>query len=603
MLKLRRSKPSDDAPDVPKRPMQWRRMIRYLGPYKWRLMLAIGATLIGAVLSLIFPEVIQRVVDSVLEDNNEDLLNQVTIFLVFVFFLRGVTSFIERYNLIWVGEKVVVDLRTELYNHLQKMSLKFFSERRVGELVSRASSDVTVMQSMLVNNVNTFLQQTFIMVGALIVMFVLNWRLSLFILALIPILLGFGFGVGFYLRKISALRQDALANALVVTEEAFSGIREVKTFVREPYERERHDSAINEAFQASIKLALLRSAFGATVAFLGLASLAAILWFGGREVLDGRLSGGELIQFLFYGVTIAASFAALVSLYTQFAEAVGATKRVFEILDTDPDIQDQADAQPIETAKGHIEFNNVTFSYDGKQDVLKDINLDIPAGSIVALVGPSGAGKSTMFNLIPRFYDPTEGTVRMDGMDARELTTDSLREQIAIVPQETMLFGGTIYENIRYGRLDASREEIETAAQAANAHEFISELPDGYDTVVGERGVRLSGGQRQRVAIARAILKNPRILLLDEATSSLDNESEHLVQEALGRLMQNRTTVIIAHRLSTVRVADQIAVLDKGELVEAGTHDELLAQAGLYAHLYELQFREDEPFLTEATGD
>jgi len=602
MLKLRRSQPGKDAPDVPKRPMQWRRMIGYLGPYKWRLLLAISATLAGAALSLIFPEVIQRVVDSVLNDQNEDLLNQVTIFLVFVFFLRGVTSFVERYNLIWVGEKVVVDLRTELYNHLQKMSLKFFSERRVGELVSRASSDVSVMQSMLVNNVNTLLQQSFIMIGALVVMFVLNWRLSLFILALIPILLVFGFGVGFYLRKISALRQDALANALVVTEEALSGIREVKTFVREPYERGRHDGAINEAFQASIRLALLRSLFGATVAFLGLASLAAILWFGGREVLDGRLSGGELIQFLFYGVTIAAAFAALVSLYTQFAEAVGATKRVFEILDTDPDIQDSLGAVAIDHAEGRIAFKDVTFTYDEKQDVLKNINLDIPAGSIVALVGPSGAGKSTMFNLIPRFYDPSSGTVEIDGLDARKLTTTSLREQIAIVPQETMLFGGTIYENIRYGRLDATREEIEVAAQAANAHDFITELPDGYDTIVGERGVRLSGGQRQRVAIARAILKNPRILLLDEATSSLDNESEHLVQEALGRLMQGRTTVIIAHRLSTVRIADQIAVLEKGELIEAGTHDELLAADGLYAHLYELQFREDEPFLTEA-GD
>jgi subfamily B ATP-binding cassette protein MsbA len=329
------------------------------------------------------------------------------------------------------------------------------------------------------------------------------------------------------------------------------------------------------------------------VAFLGFGALAVILWFGGREVIDGRLTGGQLIGFLIYGITVAGALGSLVNLYTSVQEALGATKRVFQILDTKPDVNDVPGAKDLGRAEGRITFDNVSFSYDQRQEVLHHINLDIASGEIVALVGPSGAGKSTIFNLIPRFYDPMEGSVRVDGTDAKTVTQASLRQQIGIVPQETLLFGGTIRENIRYGRLEATTTEIEDAAKAANAHDFIMDLPDKYETTVGERGIRLSGGQRQRVAIARAILKDPRILLLDEATSSLDNESEHLVQDALVKLMQKRTTVIIAHRLSTIKVAHRIAVLDRGAIVELGTHDELMALNGLYAKLYSMQFRED----------
>ena len=593
MIQFRRNGSGRDR-SFSARSLQWGRMLKFLRPYKLRLSLAFIATVAGAALSLVFPEVIQRVVDSVLEQGNGHLLNQVTLFLIFVFLLRAFASGIERYFLNWVGERVVVDVRTALFHHLLNMSLRFYSEHRVGELASRLSSDVTVMRSLLVNNVNTLIQQSLVALGAVGVMLFLNWRLTLFIVGLIPLLVIAGFVTGIYLRRYSVRRQDELANALIVTEEVFQGIRETKGFVRERFESERHDSAIWRSFDATLMLIKLRALFGPAVIFLGLASLAAILWFGGQEVLAGRLSGGELIQFLFYGVTVAASFGALVNLYTQFEEAIGATRRIFDLLDTGADIVDAPGAISLQTVEGRITFDDVYFAYEPENVVLSGINLDIAPGEIVALVGPSGAGKSTMFNLIPRFYDPDAGAVCVDGIDVRMISADSLRHQIGIVSQETLLFGGTIRENIRYGRLTATDEEIFAAATAANAHTFISELPAGYETIVGERGMKLSGGQRQRVAIARAILKDPCILLLDEATSSLDNESEYLVQEALARLLKDRTTVIIAHRLSTVRIADRIAVLNHGSIVQSGTHDQLMAEGGLYKNLYEMQFRDQE---------
>jgi subfamily B ATP-binding cassette protein MsbA len=339
-----------------------------------------------------------------------------------------------------------------------------------------------------------------------------------------------------------------------------------------------------------MRLNVIRSAFGPLITFLAFSSLAAILWFGGREVLSGRLSAGALIAFLVYGINIAASVGAYSSLYTQLQEAAGAARRVFELLDEEAEIADPAGAHALPPMRGEIKFENVSFAYPGAEHVLHNINLTVPPGEILAVVGPSGAGKSTLFNLIPRFYDPTEGCISIDGEDVRQVTLVSLRSQIGIVPQETQLFAGTIRENLRYGRLDASDEDLEAAARAANAEEFILHTPDGYETVVGERGVKLSGGQRQRIAIGRALLKNPRILLLDEATSSLDSESEGLVQDALDRLMQERTSIVIAHRLSTVQHAHRIAVLDEGRLVELGSHQELIERDGLYARLYRMQF-------------
>jgi subfamily B ATP-binding cassette protein MsbA len=376
-------------------------------------------------------------------------------------------------------------------------------------------------------------------------------------------------------------------------EEAISGIRVVQSFTREPYEIGRFREAIESTFNLAMKRVRLSTLFGPMISFFGFSAVVVVFWFGGHEVLAGRITPGQLIMFLILTLTIAGSIGQFSGLWTGLQEALGATTRLFEILDTAPEIRDAPGAEPLPPLQGRIVLEGVSFAYHDNPEmkILCDVSLQVEPGEVLALVGPSGAGKTTLVNLIPRFFDPDSGRILVDGQDIRQVQVRSLRAQVGIVPQETLLFGGTVRENILYGKLEAEYDEMVAAAQAANAHDFITALPKGYDTTVGERGVKLSGGQRQRIAIARALLKDPRILLLDEATSSLDSESEGLVQEALERLMRGRTSIVIAHRLSTVHHATRIAVLDDGELAELGTHEELMRRGGLYAHLYKLQFR------------
>jgi subfamily B ATP-binding cassette protein MsbA len=435
--------------------------------------------------------------------------------------------------------------------------------------------------------------QSVSLIGAVILLITTSPRLSLLTLAVIPLVIGTAFTIGRRIRKISRTVQDAIADANASAEEAISGVRVVQSFTAENVERSRYGRGVLASFVAALKRAQLQALMAGVMSFLTFGALAVVLWYGGRQVMAGDLTPGKLVSFLIYALQVGGTVAALTGIFNQFQEALGASGRIFELMDERSDLPQPSKPLPLARAEGRVAFQNVNFRYEGAP-ILNGINLDVPAGQVVALVGPSGAGKTTLVNLIPRFWDVSEGNLSVDGHDVRDYTLEDLRAQVGLVPQETLLFSGTVSENILYGRPDATPQDIEAAARAANAHQFISAFEKGYDTVVGERGVKLSGGQRQRVAIARAILKDPRILILDEATSALDNESESLVQQALETLMVGRTTFVIAHRLSTIRNADRIVVLDEGHIVQDGTHEALMASGGVYRDLYELQFRKEQ---------
>ena len=504
-------------------------------------------------------------------------LDRLVVILLGLFLIQAIGSFLQTYLLGVVGERVVAQLRGDLFGRLVTLSLDFHASRRVGELVSRLSSDVTLVRTMLTQTVTSLLSAIIGLVGSVIILFTLSPTLLFIVLLLAPALIAVAIVFGRPLQRISTEVQDAIARSTTTAEEALSGIRVVKSYGREDWELERYDADLRTVVATGSRLALWRAMFGALMGLLGFGALAGLLWYTGHQVIDGELGIGTLTGFLLYGVAIAASLGTIAGLYGQFREGTGAITRVFEIIDSRPTVLEMPGARPLPKVAGRIEFDGVSFGYVPDRRVLYDLSLTIPAGETLALVGPSGSGKTTLTGLLPRLWDVTAGVIRIDGVDIREVTVPSLRGQIGLVAQEATLFGGTIRENILYGRLDATEAEVIAAARAANADDFIRALPDGYDTVVGDRGSRLSGGQRQRVAIARAVLKDPPILLLDEATSSLDNESERLVQDALDHLKVGRTTIIVAHRLSTIRAADRIAVLDDGWLVELGTQDELLA--------------------------
>ena len=565
-------------------------------PYRLRFYTATIAAIIASAVWLTVPLGLRELLDAVFESGNNELLNWLAIGLFGLFVLQAAFSFFGNYHLEWVGERVITDLRKKVYEHLHRLGFKFFAERRLGEITSRLTNDVGSIRTALTDSLPQLLTITFSLIGSVSLMVVLNWRLSMVIFVTVPFVTLATRYFGQKIRHLSKDIQDELADSTAVAEDALGAVRLVKAFVREDYEVGRYKDAVEKLFTTARRKVVLTQLFWAGVGIMFMSTLVIIFWYGGKEVLADRLTAGDLVAFIIYALNISRSISQTSRLYTAVNTAAGASERIFELLEETPEIENNPNAKTLKSVNGKVVVEDLWFSYEGEKDVLKGISFKAEAGKTVALVGPSGAGKTTLLNLIPRFYDPQKGAIYVDGINIQDVKFKSLREHISIVPQEVHLFGTTIRENIIYGKLDASEEEIIQAAKDANAHEFILQTDKGYDSLIGEKGVKLSGGQRQRLAIARAILKNPAILLLDEATSSLDSESEAQVQEALTRLMENRTTFVIAHRLSTVQHADHILVLDDGKVVEDGTHLELIEQKGLYSHLYELQFRDlDEP--------
>jgi subfamily B ATP-binding cassette protein MsbA len=570
----------------------FKRFLPYVRPYLWRLMLA-GLLVSGvAAINLALVRLAGTLWDIVtVQHDAEHMTRLIGMFLGLVV-LQGLCSMGHTYLTAWVSQNVIADFRKHLFAHLQTLTISFFSRRRTGELLSRLMSDVTVIQSLVTETPIDAVKQLVTFVGGITFLLLMNWQLCLLILILLPLLVVISKLFGRRLKSLSTSIQDHTATLSTLAEEVISGIRIVKSFVQTPRETERFAAQVDQTLRLTLSRAGIMAVFIPVISLMTFSSATAVLWYGGRQVIDGTVTPGDLFAFVLFAGILIGPFSAAARVFTQIKEAQGATQRVFEILDAQPDIDDRPDAQALGTVKGHVRMENVTFGYDPRHSVLSNLSFEAKPGELVALVGPTGAGKTTVINLLHRFYDPIEGRLTIDGRDLRDVMLESWYRQIALVPQETILFGGTILDNIRYGKMDADEATVWEASKAAHAHDFITTLPDGYQTVVGEKGVNLSGGQRQRIAIARAILKDPRILLLDEATSSLDTDSERLVQEALQRLMEGRTTFVVAHRLSTIQRADRILVLDKGKLVEEGTHVQLLERQGLYHYLYTIRLNE-----------
>ena len=592
-------RPDDAAGATRVDPVALRRLLGLAAPYRWLLIGGGVFLLIGSLLGLVLPWLVRGIIDGALTNGDDALLRRTIVALLITFVVQAIVGIGQGYLLSYAGERLVADLRRRLYAHLQALSVGFFDGRRTGELLSRLTNDVGAIQTSLTGNLLTFAQQVVMLIGAVTLVIVTEWRLAGIVLLAVPPIILAGAFFGRRLQRLSGEAQAALGVTTTVLEETLAGVRTVKAFGRERHEIARYGRSVEATFAVAMRRTRVRSVFGPVITLFALLTLTGVLIFGARQVASGELSPGALVSALLYMTMVAGSIGGLTGVYAQLREASGAAERLFEILDTPPQIADVPGARPLPApVRGAVQIEALSFRYGGlapgTSPTLDNVQLTLAPGETVALVGPSGAGKTTLANLLLRFYEPDAGRILLDGRDLRDITLASLREVVGVVPQEPALFGGTIGENIAYGRLDAPQEAIEAAARAANAHGFIAELPEGYATIVGERGIRLSGGQRQRVAIARAILKDPRLLILDEATSSLDNESEAAIQAALERLMRGRTTLVIAHRLSTVERADRIIVLDRGRIVEEGTHAQLLVVGGLYARLYNRSFDERE---------
>lgn len=570
------------------------RILKFIRPYLGRLIAAGFCTVMTAAANLYVPWIVRDVIDKVFQNKDSDLLNLISLGIVVIFFARGIFYYGQSYLMNYVGESIIIDVRGIVYRKLMTLSTHFFDTNKLGTIMSYVTNDVAALQGAMVANSIEIITETSVLIGSVGAMVYLDWKLTLFTFCTFPVVLFFMDFFGKKIRKSGHRIQQATADITSILQETLAATRVVKSFVREPYEIARFDQQNKANFYANMKSAKLMGTLSPVIEFIAALGVTAIIWFGGRSVIDGDITAGSLVAFLVYAINISNPIKRIARVMGSIQKALAAAERVFYIMDLTDTIPQKPDAITLPSVEGNVEFRHVSFAYNKGETILHDVSFSAKPGQAIALVGPSGAGKSTVASLLPRFYDVTEGAILVDGHDVRDVTLASLREQVGIVPQETNLFNDTVYNNILYGRLDATRDEVIAAAKAANADEFILQLPQGYDTQLGDRGVNISGGQRQRISIARAILKNPRILILDEATSALDTESERIVQEALDRLMVGRTSFVIAHRLSTIQNAAKIIVLDKGSIVEEGTHQQLMAKHGLYAHLHDIQFKENQ---------
>jgi subfamily B ATP-binding cassette protein MsbA len=567
------------------------RLLPRLRPYRLRLALAAVCLVIAAGVGLAFPLVVRYLLDAAFQARDGALLDRIAIGLLVLFALQGAMNFVQVFLLTSTTERVIAKLREDVFAHLVRLSPAFYTEHRTGDLTSRLSSDLTLLQSLLSTWVSELSRQSLLLIGGITLLTITHPDLTRTTLAVVPVVVGLAIVFGRRLRRASAGVQDRVADAMASANEAMSQIRTVQGFHREADEAASFGDRLSAVVDAAITRAYLRAGFFGVVGFIAFAGVVAVLWKGGELVVSGQLTAGALVSFLLYAITVAASVGQLASLFGSYQEAIGAAQRVFDLLDMKAEVAEPVTPTPMpRPVRGHVVFDNVAFRYAAAlPEVLRDISFEIRPGEVVALVGPSGAGKSTIANLLPRFWDVTAGRVTLEGIDVRQLSFSDLRGAIGIVPQDPALFSGSVRENIAYARPTTgpapTLDEIEAAARAAHALEFIERLPQGWDTRIGERGIKLSGGQRQRIAIARVFLRNPAVVVLDEATSSLDTESERLIEAAMEDLLRNRSTLIIAHRLSTVRRADRVLVLEHGRIVESGRHGDLISAGGVYARL------------------